>query len=306
MPESNSLTIFAISGAETRRAHVRYAGRRLTALDYLVTLDESTRLRCQRFAGDDEQRLATLMRVADSAPSVALASRGGYGMTRLLDAVDWKRIRRSVDRGTRWVGCSDLTAMSLALMAHEGRPSWHGPMASDDFGTETFVDEDHRKRNETTVSCFDEAMQGRLEAIGFQTDSRYDGVACRGTLWGGNLTMVCSLLGTRHWPKVRGGILFLEDVGEHPYRIERMLLQLSQCGVLQDQKAILLGSFTDYKPSPLDKGFKLSTVIEYLRRLTRVPILNGFPFGHTALKVTVPIGVKVEFAVEGRSALLGW
>ena len=115
MTTSTALTLFAASGVETRRAHVKRARQRLKAMGYDVTEDSSVRLRHQRFAGTDEQRLDTLHRVADEAPSVALACRGGYGMTRLLDAVQWRRLKRSVERGTRWVGYSDMTALSLAL-----------------------------------------------------------------------------------------------------------------------------------------------------------------------------------------------
>ena len=111
--------------------------------------------------------------------------------------------------------------------------------------------------DEVTRDCFLEAMSGELEAVGFRTGPGFDGLDVRGTLWGGNLCMVSSLLGTPHWPRIKGGVLFLEDVNEHPYRIERMLLQLHQAGVLDAQKAILLGAFTDCRKSPLDRGYTL-------------------------------------------------
>ena len=76
-------------------------------------------------------------------------------------------------------------------------------------------------------------------------------------LWGGNLCVLMSLLGTPHWPRIKGGVLFLEDVNEHPYRVERMLLQLHQAGVLDAQKAVLLGEFSAAQPSPLDRGYTL-------------------------------------------------
>ena len=97
---------------------MRRAVQRLKALGFEARIDESALARSQRFAGDDETRLAALHRVADAAPSVALATRGGYGLMRLLDHIDWKRIARSVERGTRWVGYSDFTALQLGLLAH--------------------------------------------------------------------------------------------------------------------------------------------------------------------------------------------
>ena len=298
----NSLQVYSASGVELRTAALKLARQRLGAMGFEVTLDASVRARHQRFAGDDDARLETLHRIADAAPSVAMACRGGYGLSRLLDRIDWPRLARSVEQGTRWVGFSDLTALQLGLLAHTGATSWHGPMACDDFGRS---DEDGGV-DEVTRDCFAEAMSGELEALGFRTEPGFDGLQLRGQLWGGNLTMVLSLLGTPHWPKLRGGILFLEDVGEHPYRVERMLLQLHQAGVLQRQKAVLLGAFSDWRKSPLDRGYTLKTVVARLRSVCDTPILTGLPFGHVQTKVTLPVGLRVELAVQGRDVMVGW
>lgn len=293
-----SLTLFTPAGVIVKAAPVRLAVRRLRSLGFDAVLDESALARFQRFGGDDETRLASLHRVASAAPSVAMATRGGYGLTRLLDRIDWPLLARSVERGTRWVGYSDMTALQSALLAHTGAESWSGPHAADDFGRETLDD--------VTPACFAEAMSGELEAVGFRTESGFDGLQGKGRLWGGNLRVLTSLLGTPHWPRIKGGVLFLEDVGEHPYRIERSLLQLHQAGVLASQKAVLLGAFSDWKPSPHDRGYTLKTVVSHLRAQTRTPILTGLPFGHVPTKVTMPIGRKVELLVQGRDVLIGW
>jgi hypothetical protein len=120
----------------------------------------------------------------------------------LLDGIDWAAISRSIEGGTRWVGHSDFTALQLGLLAHAkgaGAVTWAGPLACGDFGGEAVDD--------ITEPCFVEAMDGSLEAVGFRTEPGFDGLAVRGTLWGGNLCMVNSLLGTPHWPKaaVRSG-----------------------------------------------------------------------------------------------------
>ena len=293
-----TLTIFAPAGVELRTQAVQLAKKRLTAVGFNVAIDPSVRQRHQRFAGDDDARLATIERIAAGAPSVALAARGGYGMTRLLDRLPWKRLAAGVERGTRWVGYSDLTALQLGLLAHTGAGTWAGPMATGDFGAEAI--------DEVTRDGFAEAMSGALEAIGFRTDAGFDGLQARGTLWGGNLAVVVSLLGTPHFPKVRGGILFLEDVNEHPYRMERHLLQLRQAGVLEAQKAVLLGGFTEWKPSPLDRGYTFKAAVAYLRSACKVPILTGLPFGHVPTKVCLPVGRRVTLLVERRDALVGW
>lgn len=292
------ITLFTPSGVLLNAAPVRLAMRRLRAMGFEVRLDEAALAKHQRFGGDDDTRLAALHRVAQVAPSIAMATRGGYGLTRLLDRIDWKLLARSVAQGTRWVGYSDITALQMGLLAHTGAASWCGPHAADDFG--------RTELDEVTPDCFAEAMRGELEAIGFRTESGFDGLDCKGLLWGGNLTVLSSLLGTPHWPKVKGGVLFLEDVSEHPYRVERMLLQLHQAGVLDAQKAIVLGAVSDWRKSPMDRGYGLKAMVEHLRSVTRTPILTGLPFGHVPTKVTMPFGVRVQLLVQARDVLVGW
>jgi muramoyltetrapeptide carboxypeptidase len=125
-------------------------------------------------------------------------------------------------------------------------------------------------------------------------------------LWGGNLAVLVSLLGTPYFPEVKGGVLFLEDVAEPPYRVERMLTQLLHSGVLARQKAIVLGQFTEYKLTPHDKGFNLRTVTQWLSSQLRIPVLANLPFGHVPTKVLLPVGAKVDMVVQGRDALLAW
>ena len=294
--------LFSPSGVVSGGARLKRAVKNLGALGFKATVDEAALARHQRFAGPDELRLAALHRVARAAPSVALATRGGYGLTRLLDGVDWPLLKHSVEQGTRWVGYSDLTALQLGLLAHGGACSWAGPMAADDFGRSTA----DGGLDDVTTACFAEAMGGELEAVGFRTEPGFDGLAVRGRLWGGNLTVLMSLLGTKHWPRVKGGVLFLEDVGEHPYRVERMLLQLHQAGVLQAQKAVLLGAFTAWRKSPLDRGYHLKSAVAHLRSVCTVPVLTGLPFGHVPTKVSLPVGARVQLVVQGRNVLMAW
>ncbi|MBB2485465.1 LD-carboxypeptidase [Mitsuaria sp. WAJ17] len=299
---SRSLTLYTPAGVLPQAQPLRRAAKRLGALGFEVSIDEAALARHQRFAGDDDTRLAALHRVAKSAPSVAMATRGGYGMTRLLDRIDWQLLARSVEQGTRWVGLSDLTSLQLGLLKHAKAVTWAGPMACEDFGRT----EEEGGVDDVTQDCFLEAMHGELEAIGFRTEVGFDGLEARGTLWGGNLSIVNSLLGTPHFPKVKGGILFLEDINEHPYRVERSLLQLLQAGVLDDQKAIILGDFGGWKKSPLDRGYTLKSAVEALRARTRTPILTGLPFGHVRTKVCLPVGHRVDLVVQGRDVIAAW
>jgi muramoyltetrapeptide carboxypeptidase len=296
------LCLFSPAGVLIHAAPLRLAARRLAGLSFEVQIDADALRRHQRFGGGDDTRLGALHRIATQAPSIAMATRGGYGLTRLLDRIDWALLARSVERGTRWVGLSDVTALQLGLLVHGGCVSWAGPTAVEDFGRS----DEAGGVDDVTAACFVEAMSGALEAVGFRTAAGFDGLDVKGLLWGGNLTVLLSLLGTPHWPRIRGGVLFLEDVNEQPYRVERMLLQLHQAGVLGAQKAVLLGDFTVRAKSPMDRGYSLRVAIEHLRSVCATPILTGLPFGHIPTKVTIPVGRRVQLVVQGRDALVGW
>jgi muramoyltetrapeptide carboxypeptidase len=307
---TQSLTIFSPSGVVKEAAALRRAAKHLQGLGFEVQLDEGALAKSQRFAGTDEDRLAALHRVAASGVDVALAARGGYGLTRLLDGIDWALIAQSIAKGMQWVGQSDLTALQLGLLAHAKGcgPTWAGPLAAADFGrtaAEGGVDD-------ITEACFVEAMHEELEAIGFREAGAargtqpHDGLEAGGLLWGGNLSMICSLLGTPHWPKIKGGILFVEEVGEHPYRVERLLLQLQQAGVLDAQKAVLVGDVSGYKRAAHDRGYTLKAALTAVQSRTSTPLLIGLPHGHTSTKVCLPIGAKADLVVQGRDVLLVW
>lgn len=305
----STLTLFSPAGALPAAMPLRRAAKRLTQWGFDVSIDADALSREQRFAGTDAARLAAFHRIAKAAPDVAMATRGGYGCTRLLDQLDWKALAHSVELGTRWVGYSDFTAIQNALIAHaKGLATWAGPLACSDFGRS----EAEGGVDDITQDCFLEAMSGALEAVGFREAGAargtqpFDGLEARGLLWGGNLTVLCALLGTRHFPKVKGGVLFLEDVGEHPYRVERMLLQLQQAGVIDAQAAVLLGDFSGWTRQSTDRGYGLKDAIAALRARTRTPVLTGLPFGHCVTKVCLPVGANIDIFVQGREVILGW
>ncbi|MGE4243028.1 LD-carboxypeptidase [Ramlibacter sp.] len=297
-----SIYVYSPSSAVRDKAAVRRGIARLKAMGHEVVVDEAAFATHMRFAGDDDTRLAAIRRAAESGADVAIITRGGYGLTRLLPHLPYKAIAKAVQRGTRFVGLSDFTAFQNAVLAETGEVTWSGPAVGEDFGTEGEPDD-------IMAACFDDLITGQGEGTGWQlprTEAQAKAWDAKGVLWGGNLAIVASLAGTPWLPKVKGGILFLEDVHEHPYRIERMLTQLLYAGVLAKQKAVLLGHFTNYKPYPHDRGFKLQTVVEWLRQRIDAPVFTGLPFGHVQTKVALPVGAKVQIAVEGRDALIFW
>jgi muramoyltetrapeptide carboxypeptidase len=262
------------------------AAERLTERGFPTTLDRTAKAVNQRFAGTDAQRLASITRALAQKKPIVMAGRGGYGLSRLLPAIDWKAV---ADSGKRFVGMSDFTAFNLALLAQTGAISYTGAVAASDFGG--------KKVDELTDALFCELMRGELEILSFETPDA-DPADCRGILWGGNLAMLTSLLGTPYFPKIRGGILFLEDVNVQPYAVERMLIQLLQAGVLARQKAIVLGHFSNYRVAPSDGGYDMPDVLAWLRRNVKTPVITGLPYGHVATRATLPIGKKVGLATE--------
>ena len=302
--------IYSPSGAVRDKAGFRRGVKRLQSQGHQVEIDPDALASHQRFAGDDETRLAAIGRAAASGAQVAMTSRGGYGLTRLLPRLPYAALQQAVERGTAFVGLSDFTAMQLAMLAQTGTPSWAGPALLEDFASQEEPDE-------IMQACFDDLLSGQGEGTGWRlplSDLRAHpelaseggwGVE-QGRLWGGNLSVLVSTLGTPYFPQVDGGVLFLEDVAEHPYRIERMLTQLLHAGVLGRQQAILLGQFNRYQLVPHDRGFKLQSVVDWLRSQLRIPVLTGLPFGHVPTKVLLPVGLKLDLMVSGREAILFW
>jgi muramoyltetrapeptide carboxypeptidase len=287
-----SIYLLSTSTAVPDRARFRRAVARLKALGHTVEIDESALAKAQRFAGDDATRLAAIARAADSGADIVMGTRGGYGLSRLLADLPHKAIAKSVKSGSRWIGFSDWTALQFAHSAWWQRRGgampelawWQGPMLLDDWSRD-------EKPDEITQACFADLVAGICEGGGWRLSPRdaaclnatksvatnpapmpanaqkvkeSKGQSIAGQLWGGNLSMVASLVGTPHLPQVSGGILWLEDVGEHPYRSERLLTQLLHAGVLKKQKAVVLAQFNGWKPLLNDKGYGYPTVADWL------------------------------------------
>ncbi len=312
--------IYSPSSAVRDKAGFKRGVRRLTAQGHEVEIDEAVLASHMRFAGDDETRVAAIARAAASGAQVALISRGGYGLTRILPHINYPSIAKAVERGTQFVGLSDFTALQMALLAKTGAVTWAGPALGADFGAE-------QEPDEIMQACFNDLLAGqgegagwRLPAVRKQTSVTPDLIAARahqasaiGTLdlknavlWGGNLCVLSALVGTPYLPSIARGVLFLEDVNEHPYRIERMLTQLLNAGILARQKAVVLGQFTQYQLSSHDKGFQFQTVVNWLQSQLKIPVLTGLPFGHVPTKVLLPVGAKVRLITEGRDVLVLW
>ena len=271
--------LIAPSGYAPDEVAVERAIRHLQAIGCRVERHFFLDRKVERFGGSDADRVAHLHdAVSDPAVDIVLALRGGYGLSRILPLIDWRLL---ADSGKLLVGHSDFTALQMGLLAVTGAGSFSGPMICDDFAREPLSD--------FTMEHF----WGCVTAQEFVTRSTQSGgppVQANGRLWGGNLAMLTHLIGSPYLPVIDGGILFLEDINEHPFRLERMLLQLLHAGVLARQSAIVLGDFSGARLSDYDNGFSFESVLRHLRSKLDVPIVTGLQFGHIVDKLTLPVG----------------
>ena len=262
----------------------------LIAEGYPARLGWSVGARDGYLAGSDTQRAADIMEMfEDERVRAIFCTRGGYGSARLLDLLDYSLIRANPKI---LVGFSDITALSMATYAKAGLITFAGPMVAAEFAAgirpvaSAALWEMLRNRRKTRVlpHCA-------------QTSMLHDGRA-EGVLLGGNLAVLCSLIGTPWLPDFRGAILFLEEVGESIYRIDRMLLQLKYAGILRKLSGVLLGSFTSIPDESPNRDL-FDVFREYFLPLG-VPVLTGIPFGHIPEKITLPIGSLIRLDAERR------
>lgn len=250
------------------------------------------------FAGDDDARVDAIHDfAADPQIDVVMAARGGYGATRIVDRIDWQAV--AVGRKL-WCGFSDFTAFNMAALSMGGLATLHGPMLTSDFGGTP---------NAFMESTFWPMLRG--ESVSFEIEDSLANVnaTITGRVWGGNLSVLSRLLATPFCAGVDGGILFLEDINEEPYAIERMFLQLKHLGILARQKAIVLGQFTACEArNPQRYGYQLGEALETLDGISPVPVLTNFPFGHVARKAALPVGGHCTIAATsaGYQVTLGW
>jgi muramoyltetrapeptide carboxypeptidase len=271
-------------------ARLRASGCEVSGLQVLGRSD-------LRFAGSDVERAADINDLATlpELPDLVLAMRGGYGASRLLPALHYAALReRLAGTSTLLVGHSDFTALQLALHARSGLCTFTGPLLAD-LGAEPLDEPTWRQlwatltASETTVA-WDTAAEPGLDV--------------RGPLWGGNLAVLCSLLGTPYVPAIEGGILFVEDLGEPPFRIERWLYQLHLSGVLARQQALVLGTFEHCQPGPRDHGYDLAAAFTQIRRVAGIPVVEGLPHGHAGRQLTLPFGAAARLRVAAGRAQL--
>ncbi|WP_298909017.1 LD-carboxypeptidase [uncultured Psychrobacter sp.] len=297
--------LFASSNVGGNDERNELALDRLACAGFKVDNPAITKRQYLRFAGTDSQRASDLQNIATgaiTAPKLLLGVRGGYGAVRLLPMVDWSTLGRIMkERGSILAGFSDVTAIQCALLAKGEMSSLAAPMLYSEFG----------KNKPDQVSCrqFAEALTNPNLAINIQDASltspnlpsilsSSEPKTITGTIWGGNLSVVSALAGSDYLPRIDGGIVFLEDVGEQAYRIERMLYDLYLAGVFKNQQAIVFGALSGSGEDSYDKRYDVATVIRQLHQLTGLPIYSGMRFGHIGQKHSFPLGATCQLSTN--------
>jgi muramoyltetrapeptide carboxypeptidase len=254
-------------------------------------------------AGKDEERLADLhLMIANPDVKAIWCLRGGYGCTRLLDKIDYKLIQKNPKI---IIGYSDITALLLAIFKKTGIIGFHGPVAiSDIFSSYTAAQ----------VSDILFGRSNKLHNIPFkiQSQEKYGlgnepyvvhGGLAKGQLTGGNLSLLVNLPNTKYAPSYKGKLVFIEDVGEKPYRIDRMLTFLLQSTDLRYASGIILGVFHECAPKEEDSLTLKQVILDRLHPLS-IPCFYGFTFGHVGDICTFPIGINAEMNADNMSVTL--
>lgn len=244
-------------------------------------------------AGDDAARAEALNRaIRDPEVKAILCLRGGYGTPRILDRVDYEALAA---QPKILVGYSDATALLVAATKRAGIVCFHGPMGREwalGNGPSPFSERHFWAAFSTGSPLFSD--WGGARAPGMKAPTTLAPGVAEGVLAGGNLSLVCALLGTPYEIETRGAILFLEEVAEKPFRIDRMLNQLRLSGKLAEVRGVLLGAFEGCDARDPEGGLELTQVFsDYLIPLG-VPVLAGYPAGHTPDQATLPLGLKVR------------
>lgn len=272
----------------------------LEGMGYRVLRGPSIDAQRGYLSGSDAIRAGDVERMfLDPSVDGVVCLRGGYGAARLLPLIDFERIAA---QPKAFVGFSDITALHLALYRTCGLITFHGPMAG---AGQPGAAQPGSLYDERIREAWLQAVEGRLpqrlrnpDGTFFSMLPGHEGAA-EGVLLGGNLTVLCSLAGTKYLPDFQGKLLLLEDVGERPYRIDGMLTQLINSGRLRGVRGIVLGDFTNCEAEEKSRSLDLTDIFQEL--LPRdIPVIQGVHAGHGRDKITLPLGIR--YRIDGRTA----
>jgi muramoyltetrapeptide carboxypeptidase len=274
--------------------------RYLEGLGYRTTVGRNASRQLGYLAGTDDERAEDIHAMfTDRNVRGIFCARGGYGTPRLLSRIDYRLIAKNPKI---LLGYSDVTALALAIWKKCRLVTYHGPMLAVDLAADV-----NPFAEESLWRILTSPERRATLALAEESPARvkYPGSAT-GRLLGGNLSLLVSLLGTPYMPDLRRGILFLEEIGEDPYRVDRMLTHLGNAGMLSRSRGVAMGHFTDCVPrDAAAPSLPLDVIMAGTAENTGKPFLTGFPIGHEKRMVTVPVGIRARLdADEGMITLL--
>lgn len=267
---------------------------------YQVLIQENVGKEQGYLAGSDEERIKDIHKAfGNNKVKAVLCVRGGYGAPRLLSSLHYHKLS---ERAKIFTGYSDITSLQMAFFTQSKFITFAGPMPAVDF---------HSEIDPITEASFFRAVtsgEKNLDILGEfpanEAEFTGKGIA-EGRLIGGNLALLTALAGSKYLPDFKDKILFIEDVGEKPYRIDRMLNQFELMGQLSKLQAIVIGQFTDCQEEPDKPTLSIEEVFQrYIYKL-KIPVIRNFPHGHIKRNITLPVGakVKIDFAKKRFTAL---
>ncbi|BBM70195.1 S66 peptidase family protein [Rhodothermus marinus] len=264
--------------------------RRLEAAGLIVERGRTLSAHRGYLAGDDRLRADELNHYLQRTDIRAIfCARGGYGCLRLLSLLDYEAAAHAPKL---LVGYSDVTALHLALLRHARLPGLSGPMVAIDW---PLLDDETEQRFWELAGG---ATPDPLPPVGSASPRVLRPGVAEGPLVGGTLSVLVRLVGTPYLPDLTGAILFLEDIGEAPYRIDGMLAQLRLAGVLDRLAGLVLGHFTDCAPAASSPSLSLDEVLADYFGAAPYPVVTDFPYGHVAAKNTLPVGVRARLVAD--------
>ncbi len=245
------------------------------------------------FSGTDEERLADLQQMLDDdSINAILCARGGYGMGRIIDALSFKKFKKH----PKWIiGFSDITILQSHIFSKFKIASLHAPMAA------AFNDGEHKNQY---IQSLHDALIGRKAMYSYQGSQYNKKGKASGILAGGNLSLLINIFGTSSDINTEKKILFIEDVGEYIYNIDRMLYQLKRCGKLDNLAGLIVGKFTDMKDTTIPFGQTIEEVVYNIIKDFDYPVCFGFPVSHEKENYALKIGIKYELTVSSTSVQL--
>ena len=276
---------------------VKAYAEQLEKAGYKVVIPKGIDRKTGFLAGTDEERAAELnAALRDPKVRALFPCRGGYGLTRILDRIDYGALRKDPKIVT---GFSDLTALHLAIAREAQVVTFHSPMPMANLWKEDkeFAFAAQSFRRAVFADQYQKDAVGYVIAVPADTPKpvKLVGGKARGRLLGGNLTLICSTLGTRYALQPKGAILFIEDVNEAPYRIDRSLSQLRLAGVLDGVAGVVLGNFSSKEPKDAQDIERV--LREYFSAL-KVPVIMNFPVGHIPNNATLPHRALVKIDAD--------